>query len=132
MIIDGLIELLKTRAVNALVNGRVYKGELPRGFVLPAIVLHRYGQAQDYDFDGPIDLSEPQVQVDCLAPTPDERDTLVTAVKAELNGFTGTLPGGNEVQGCYIERDMDLPYAAGMDPKGIASRSVLGYRVVSK
>lgn len=132
MLLDGFMELLTSNpAVSGLVAARVYKSELPRGYVLPAIAIHRYGGTREYQADGPIALREDQIQLDCYAQDAETAQQVAEAVKALLDPFTGVLPDGSVVRACYIERDMDMPFLPHADAKGIANRSMLGYRVVS-
>lgn len=131
--LDGFIALLTSAStVNGLLNGGISKSVLPRGYKLPAIAIHRYGGGQDYDFAGPVDISEDQIQLDIYGDTADDCDQVTEAVRALLIGFTGALSDGTVVQACYLERDMDMPFLPHADSKGIANRSTLGFRVVSK
>lgn len=133
MLIDGVIELLAAdTGVTTLVSDRLYKGVLPRGYTLPAIAAHRYGGTQEYEYAGPIDSSEDQIQLDVYGEDADSCLQVVTAVKAVLNPFVGTLPDGTVVKACYLERDMDMPFLPHADTKGLAFRSLLGYRMVTQ
>lgn len=132
MLLDGIISLLSANAgVSALVGTRIYKSVLPRGYTLPAIAVHRYGGTQEYQADGPVGLREDQVQLDCYAEDAETAQQVIEAVRAVLAPYTGTLPDGTVVRACYLERDMDLPFLPHADSKGIANRSMLGFRVVS-
>lgn len=146
MLIDGIIMLLKGQlngtnqsaytsemaAVVALTAGRVYENELPRGYELPAICVHQYGGSQDYDFDGPININEDQIQLDSYgADSLSCRQTARAACKL-LESYVGTLPDGTIVQGLYKERDMAMPFTAKADQKGIANRWLTGLRVVKQ
>lgn len=135
MMLDGFITLLTDdTAVNALVDGRIHKKVLPRGYVLPALVIHRYGGSQEYQSDGPVALREDQLQVDCYAAYPDSAEVaeaLSEAVRAAMENFTGILPEGTVVQACYLDRTMDMPFLPNADPKSISNRSLLGFRVIS-
>lgn len=132
MIIDGIIALLNgDTGVNALTAGRIYKSALPRGYTLPAIAVHRYGGAQDYDLSGPVGVKEDQIQLDVYGQDPDSASAAAVLVKALLEPYTGTLSDGTIVQACYLERDMDMPFLPHADAKGIADRSLLGFRVIS-
>ena len=146
--LDGIIALLSFKAtdsipdayvpltdlihaVGQLIAGRAYENEFPRGFVLPAVVVHQYGGNQDYDFTGPIDITEDQVQVDCYAQDSSGCRALRLSVKDLLEAFTGTLPDGTVVQAMYKERDLAMPFLPNANTKGIANRWTLGFRVVS-
>lgn len=132
MMLSAFTDLLTDNgAVNALITGRIYKSVLPRGYTLPALVIHRYGGSQEYQLDGPAGVREDQVQVDCYAVDADGAQALAEAVRAALVSFTGTLSDNTIVQGCFLERDMDMPFLPHADAKGFANRSLLGFRVVS-
>ncbi len=132
MMLDGIISLLTANTgVNNLVAGRVYKSVLPRGYTLPAIAVHRYGGTQEYVFAGPSGVREDQIQVDCYAADAETAQQVAEAVRALLVNYVGTLPDGTVVQGCFLERDMDMPFLPRADTSGIANRSLLGFRVVS-
>lgn len=137
MIMDGLITFLQEDpTVQAFAfNGqpvKAYLSLLPRGFSLPAIALHRYNGNQDYDMAGPVSVTEDNIQIDIYGKDAPTCQGLALAIKALLNPFLGTLPDGTTVTGCYLERQMDMPFLANADTPGIANRSLLGYRIVSK
>lgn len=132
MMLDGFIQLLTADStVNGLITGRIYKNVLPRGYVLPAMVIHRYGGTQEYQYDGPVGTREDQVQVDCYSADPEVTQQLSEATRAVLSDFKGQLPDNTVVQGCFLERDMDMPFLPHADTKGMSTRSMLGFRVVS-
>jgi hypothetical protein len=149
MLIDGITQLLsfqvtdsvpdglqayadQIHTVAAQVQGRVYENELPRGYRLPAIAVHQYGGAQDYDFSGPISINEDQVQLDCYGQDSLSCRATAEAARKLLENFTGTLPDGTVVQACYKERDQAMPFLPNADQKGIANRWMLGFRVVKQ
>jgi hypothetical protein len=123
----GLIQMLQDDAtVSSFVGDRVYRAVLPRGFVFPALVVHKYANVQDYQLSGPVDVAEDHVQIDVYGNTPAELDDAADAVRALLINYSGTLPDDTVVQGTFLDRDMDLPYRPDMDKKGFTYRSVLG------
>ena len=149
MLIDGVIALLsfqptdsvpsayakyadRITTVAGLIKGRVYENELPRGYVLPAVCVHQYGGTQDYDFAGPVDINEDQIQLDVYGADSLTCRTAAEAVRKLLEDFTGTLPDGTVVQGLYKERDQAFPFLAHADQKGIANRWMLGFRAVKQ
>ena len=133
MILDGFISLLTSNAgVSALVSTNVYKSVLPRGYTLPAVAIHRYGGSQEYQMDGPVRLREDQIQCDCYAEDPETAQEVAEAVRSVLVGYVGPLADGSVVRGCFLERDMDMPFLPHADSKGIANRALLGFRVVSE
>jgi len=146
MVIDGVISLLKGQlngtnqssytakiaALVALTAGRIHKVELPRGFSFPAIAVHRYGDAQENDLLGLVEVREDQIQLDVFGNTPADVEATYQAARALMNGYTGTLPDGTVVTLCQLQRGMDLPFLANADAKGVANRAVLGFRVITK
>jgi hypothetical protein len=140
MLLDGLITLLTSdEGLTSLVcafgrNGEkpfVTKSVLPRDYRLPAIAIHRYGGTQDYDLAGPVQNQEDQVQVDIYTRDADAGEQVSQAVRGILVGYVGTLPDGTVVKACYLERDMNMPFQANGDTKGVAFRTLLGFRIVS-
>ena len=127
MLLDGIVTLL-TNGPNP--SGGVHKDVLARGYSFPAIVVHRYGGHQDYEFSGASDVTEDQVQIDVYGNTADERDELAQQVRALLVEFTGELPDGTVVNACYLERDMDMPFLPQANQLGTSFRSILGFRIV--
>jgi len=133
MITEGIISLLKNdTGVAAVVSSRVYRDVLPRGYVFPAIVVHKYARAQEYQFSGPVDVAEDHIQIDAYGSTSAARDSAIDAATSLLIGYVGTLPDGTIVQTCMLEREMDMPFLAKADATGFAFRTLLGFRIVSK
>ena len=110
----------------------VYKQVLPRGYKLPAIVVHRYNGTHDQDMSGPIDIREDNFQLDIYGDTQDDCDAVTDASRDFLTGFTGTLPDDTVVTGTYLEQDRDMPFLPNADVKSLAFRAMLGFRFVSK
>ena len=111
----------------------VFKNELPRGYTLPALCIHRYGDDEDTDLSGPIGVRENQVQIDIYEdPSAEVLGEVYEAVRALLIGYVGTLPDGTVVSLIQLQRGMDMPFLPKADQKGIANRSLLGFRVVTR
>ena len=149
MLIDGVIQLLSFQAKDSVpdalsayadkitvvantVAGRVYENELPRGYKLPAIAVHQYGGSQDYDFSGPIDINEDQLQLDCYGADSLSCRATAEAARKLLEDFVGTLPDGTVVQGLYKDRDMSMPFMPNAAVKGLSNRWTLGFRVIKQ
>lgn len=109
----------------------IYKQVLPRGFNLPAIVVHRYNGTRDQDLGGPVDAREDNFQLDIYGDTQDDCDAATDACRELLVGFTGTLDDGTVIQGCYLDQDRDMPFLPNADTKGLAFRALLGLRFIS-
>jgi Protein of unknown function (DUF3168) len=126
----SLITLLTaTDAVSSLLSspGAVYNSVLPRGYKMPAIVVHRYNGSQDQDMTGPVDAREDSFQLDIYAGAADVCDAITDACRTLLTGFTST-----EVQGTYLEQDRDMPFVSNANKESVGFRSLLGFRFVSK
>jgi hypothetical protein len=132
MLIDGIISRLQAdTGVTALAAGRIYEGELPRGYTLPAVCVHSYGGDQDSEMDGPVGVREDQVQFDAYGTSATQARQTAEAVRASLVAFTGALPDGTVVQLVMVERSMAMPFLPHADGKGIANRFLIGLKVVS-
>ena len=146
MLTDGIISLLSgqlgssnqtafTGLITALTNltgTRVYKNQLPRGYALPSICVHGYGDSEDYDLLGPIGVQERQIKIDIYEdPAAEDTGDVYEAVRALLINYTGTLPDGTKVSLTKLERGMDMPFLPRADQKGIASRALLGFTVIT-
>lgn len=129
MLLDGIVDLLKA---SDIAGGRVYMFNLPRGYMLSAIVVHGYNGEQEMDFAGPVGIRADQVQFDCYGDTGPATYALKEAVRELIISYVGTLPGGIKVSGCYLERDTDMPFLPNANVTGIANRSLIGVRVVSE
>jgi hypothetical protein len=133
MITDGIVSKLSAdTGVIAVVSTRVYLDVLPRGYILPALVVHQYGGSQGYQFSGPTGVTDDLVQIDVYGKTTAERGLAVAAVTAALVAFVGTLPDNTVVQLCKLERKMDMPFLPGADATGVAYRATLGFCITSK
>ena len=130
LLIEGVTNLLAADPISTL--PAVYENELPRGYKLPAIAVHQYGGNQDYDFAGPIDINEDQIQLDCYGADSSTCRATTAAARSLLEVYVGTLPDGTVVQAFYKERDQAMPFLPHADGKAIANRWTLGFRVVKQ
>jgi hypothetical protein len=128
MLIDGILQQAAVIAVGV----PLYENVLPRDYTVPAVVLHQYGNTQDYAMGGPTDNTEDQVQLDVYAADATGCRTLAKSLEAGFKSFIGTLPDGTTVLGCFIERSMAMPFKASGDVTGILHRWTLGFRFVSR
>lgn len=110
----------------------MFEQVLPRGYTLPAIVVHRYNGVQDQDYAGPIGIREDNFQLDVYGDTALDCDNVTSACRNLLIGYTGRLTDGTLVEGAYLEQDRDMPFLANADGKGIALRALLGIRFVTE
>lgn len=128
MLIDGVIaQLQNTPAFNTATPGGVHENELPRGYILPCAAAHQYGGTRESQMSGPVDPGDTQVQFDCYGRTGLEARQSAAAIRAALEGFTGTLPDGTVVQRTMMDRSQALPFLPNADQKGIANRWMIGF-----
>ena len=105
---------------------------LPRGYQLPAVVVHQYGGTQGYELDGPDNMNDGQIQLDAYGVTPASTQQLADALEDYFINFIGPLPDGSQVSACFLERRMDMPFESATDRSGISYRTMLGFRVVAQ
>lgn len=127
MFIDELVALVSADAgVIAQLSTHVYAGSvLPRGYVLPAALLHTVSATTDYTLQGTTGMREITVQLDIYASTEDICGASLKAVRTVLKNYVGVLDGGSEVQATFWQGDTDMPFNADTTKTGI------GYRVMS-
>jgi hypothetical protein len=104
----GLVAHLKAApAVAALVGERIYHERLPQKPTYPAITYARTSTDRYMTLQGPANISQVRIGLDCWASTAAELDALSTAVRAAVAGVTGTL-GPTSIQHCTYETEADL------------------------
>lgn len=86
--------LLADAGVSPLVSGeRVYPGILPQAVIYPAVTYQIIAGGSHYAMDGPSNLADPRVQLDCYAEAYDEVLELKGAVIKALGGYRGEVSG---------------------------------------
>jgi hypothetical protein len=121
--IDALITLLNS------ISAPLHETVLPRGYTLPAVVWHVFNVTTDYDFAGPERTVSTDIQFDCYSLDGASARALAAEIKAVLMAYTGTLSDGTQVQACYLDREMAMPFIAGASTTPI-HRVLLQFRVV--
>lgn len=86
--------------VSALVGTKIYWSEIPQGKTRPVICLHLVSELNNHTMGGTVDLEDATVQVDCWGDTWTDAITLSEAVKAALDGYSGTV-GSTVFQGVF-------------------------------
>lgn len=126
MLIDEIQTLLANDAgVQAQVGTRVYAGTvLPRGYVLPAVLIHTVTTSTDYTFAGSTGQRDATIQFDFYGITEDAPNLAQKAVRAVLKDFTGELSGGSIIQGTFWGIDTDMPFSADLTKTGEGYRSM--------
>lgn len=104
MIEQGIEQRLAADSTIAgLVGTRIYPLVLPEACQYPAITYQLISAVEIYTNDGPLGEVRARIQIDTWAKRYSQAKTVDQAVRASLNGFTGTLPDGTLV--CELERD---------------------------
>lgn len=99
--------LLADGTVGGLVATRIYPAVFPQGAVWPAIRITVIDGEDEFVLSGPSGFNRTNVQIDCVAETYSEMETLGRAVTARLNGFKG-VASGLTVRGVYLTGKADL------------------------
>lgn len=86
---QSLAEHLKDAATSAGV--RIRPEFLNENELYPAVVYTTVSQTQEFSHDGPENLAEKRVQIDCFASTYLKVVTLADEIISILQGFTGAL-----------------------------------------
>jgi len=94
---EGLIAYLKTIAgVTSLVSTRIYGKVIPQGATLPCVTQQRISTPRilTHDTSGATgDLISPRWQIDAWAELDSSAKAITDAIRAALNGKTGTVGG---------------------------------------
>ena len=107
---ETLVSRLRaTAAIAALVgteNSRPAINWIERGETLPSVTLQDVSSGRRYAQDGPIDLENPMIQMDCWATTYGAAKLLARAVRDEME-TSETVSGIEFVESFLVaERDM--------------------------
>lgn len=99
--------ILADTQVATLVGARMYPRMLPQTPTLPALVFQRIDTRRLHDLDGADGLPRARLQITCWAALPDDAATVAQAVRARLDGVTGTI-GASTIGAslCTAERDV--------------------------
>lgn len=110
--------------VAGLVGTRIFPNVVPQDQSLPAISYQRIATSRVWSLEGPSGLAQPTFQVNCLAATYDALRTLSAAVRAALDGYSGTA-SSVAVSVIRLIDEGDLPEVS---PANLADR-VFGRRM---
>lgn len=109
----ALVSILEDDSgVGAIAGDRIYALVLPQGVVYPAIRWQRISTPRLKSTSGPSGRARPRFQIDCYAGTHAEALSLAAAVRAALDGFSGTVAAvvisssGAEDEGSDFEPDV--------------------------
>lgn len=125
---EALISLLLgDTGVSAIVGDRIFWGLRKQGSPLPALVLNRISSVHSYTLDGPVDLSQSRIQIDCYAQTFGQTRALSRAVYAPLNGKRAVHEGVS-FEGVFADSERDNP----VEDDSLTFRTSIDFMVWSK
>lgn len=108
MIEAGLVSLLNgTSAITNLCAGRIYPVVMPELGQPPCIVYQLVSSVSQYSNDGPSGFVTARMQLTAWAASYADAKALDAAVRAALDGYTGTLPDGTDVANVLIDNGLD-------------------------
>ena len=110
---EGLASyLINDDDMDDLVDGRVYPLRIPQGATIPCLTYQRIStpRISTHDSSGSSgDLTSPRFQFDAWAETLSEAKEIVDALRAALNGKTGTIgeaPSQVTISGALAENEV--------------------------
>lgn len=107
MIEEALIPFLRNReTVAGMAGSRIHHNARPQDGPLPAIVVHRTSGPRERVLRGRVPLAHPRIQIDCMALTAKEAQTLADLVRKSIEDFHGTM-GTYTVQVITVDDDQD-------------------------
>lgn len=107
MIEEALIPFLRDSSrVLALAGGRVHHNARPQNGALPAIVVHRVSSVRERVLTGRVRLAHPRIQIDCMAETAQDAQSLANAVRLVIEDYEGSM-GDYTVQVVTVDDDSD-------------------------
>lgn len=92
--------------VSALVSTRIYPQVIPQDVDLPAIAYQKISAPRDHTHDGPSGLVRARMQITCAGASYAVAKTLSEAVRAALDGFSGTM-GSTTVNAVFLDNERD-------------------------
>jgi len=103
-------ELASVTAITDIVGDAIYAGRVPVAAGKKYIVYRKLSNTHESHLLAGAGLAQARVQVDCLAPKPNDADALYDEVRKALDDFQGTLgvvDSGDEidVESCMLEND---------------------------
>lgn len=98
----------------AIVGDRIYIGDLPQDYELPAVTFFLVAGSEWHSQGANPGVSDPLYQFSCWAHTPLETVSIANQIKTALRDFSGVMGGesGVTVQATFLSAEVDL----GRDP----------------
>jgi hypothetical protein len=124
---EGLYSYLTAAAgITALVSTRVYAFRIPQHMTLPCLTYQRISTARvhTHDTSGSTGLARSRFQFDAWADSYDTAKDITDALRAALNGKTGTLTGTYAIQAALVEEE-----SPELDPQSNLYRSRSDYMI---
>lgn len=116
MILSGLFGLLTTDPTVAPLLGAqtsVFFSVLPKGALLPAVVIHVVHNPGIGTLDGTTDQADGRFQFDSYANDQPTARKLSKTIKKLLQDYHGALSDGSIIQGTEVNLDQDGNFEAG-------------------
>jgi len=85
--------LIATDGVTALVGQRIYPGKAPQDATIPYLVYQRISTTRFSTFSGASLIPESRMQIDIIASSQANAESIASAVRTSLDGYTGTSAG---------------------------------------
>ena len=131
----ALVNILQNDAAVAnVVAARIYPETMPQGASLPVIIYHIISGAWDITMDGEMNLARSRFQFDQWAAEYKQARELSDAVRAALDGYSGTV-GTVEIEAIRLldEDDLfaDLPDVEGLRRSGKRLDFEIWYKYIS-
>lgn len=95
--------LIADAAIAALVSRRIYPDQASQGAAMPYIIYQEVSLVGGYNLAGPDGTEQRRLQFDAYAAHKADALTLITRVKALLNGKKQTLNSRTQVLGAFIQ-----------------------------
>ena len=120
--------LVADAGVAGLVAKRVAWGARPRMSELPSIALHQVSGVRQYAMQGASGLVAARVQIDCWALSNKDATSVADAVNTAIGGLAATVKGV-QLQGCFLESEIDFVDDQGATPAELLHRVSLDFMV---
>jgi hypothetical protein len=107
MIGYGVQQLATAGGPGELIAQRMYPLLLPDKPTLPAATYQGISRVEEQTNDGPTGFITVRLQIDSWGATHVAATALAVAFEALLNGFSGPLPDGANVQNAWLDNQSD-------------------------
>ena len=104
---EAIRDILVTDNGVKAITTRVYPGYVPQDPTYPLIVYMKVTGERDHHVQGPSGFAHPRFQVEAWAETYAAAKALANAIRAKLDGYTGTT-GTVKIRSTLIESEQDI------------------------